>query len=512
MKMSHLLGIDLGTSSVKVVLVNREGKVVATSSEKYTTYSPHPGWAEQDPEEWWQVTVKVINRVIDENHIGPEQIQGLGLSGQTHGTVILDKNLLPLRKAIIWMDKRSISQVHGLEERMGERLPRVTGLPISCGFMAPSLLWIKENKPFLWDKIYKVLLPKDYLRLKLTGVVASDVTDAGGTLLLDTAKRKWSKEIIDGLGIPYNFFPPLYESLEITGQITEKSAKEISLKKNTPVVAGGADQVMAAIGNGAVTEEGIVSSIGTGALLVGCTNHPIIKPDRVLHTIPHALSQKWILMGAILSGGSCLDWFFNQVIFGGKISSQSKFHQLLSSKISATSAASKGLLFLPYLEGERTPYLDPQARGAFIGLSHRRSQKDLIRAVMEGVVFALRDSLEEFKKAGIKPSYIIAGGGGAKSKVWRQIQADIFNLPVFTTNTEESSAYGASLIAAVGIGIFSTVEKACQEWIKKKNETIPNPQEVELYEKVYRVYHSLYPKLKEDFHTLSGLENIPLYT
>ena len=507
--MTYFLGIDLGTSSVKIVLLNVKGKIVAVSSEGYRTYSPHPGWAEQDPEEWWEATVEATNRVANQAHIGLEQIQAIGLSGQTHGTVVLDKNLLPLRKAIIWMDKRSISQVHGLEERMGGRLPRVTGLPVSCCYMAPSLLWIKENEPSLWKRIYKVLLPKDYLRLKLSGVVASDVTDAGGTLLLDITKRGWSREVIDELAIPYDFFPPLYESSQITGQVTGKAANNISLKEKTPVVAGGADQVMAAIGNAVVAEGRIASSIGTGALLTTCTDHPIIIPNRVLHTIPHALSGKWILMGAILSGGSCLDWFFSQVILEGDISSQSDYSQFLSSKIASTSAASKGLLFLPYLEGERTPHLDPQARGAFIGLSFQHSQKDLVRAIMEGVVFALRDCLEEFKKAGIKPSYVTAGGGGARSKVWRQIQADIFNLPVFTANTEDSSAYGACLIAAVGTGIFPTVEEACQEWVKKENESIPNPEEVEVYEKIYQVYHSLYPKLKEDFHTLSELEDSP---
>lgn len=502
--MNYVLGIDLGTSSVKIVLVNVEGKIIAASSQGYRTYSPHPGWAEQEPEEWWKATVRAISRVINQTHIDLEQIRGVGLSGQTHGAVILDKNLIPLRRAIIWMDKRSISQVHWLKERMGGRLPRVTGLPVSCGFMAPSLLWIKENEPSLWKRIYKVLLPKDYLRLKLTGAAVSDVTDAGGTLLLDAAKRRWSREVIDELNIPYTFFPSLYESLEITGEVTKKSAKEIFLKEKTPVVAGGADQVMAAIGNGVVAEGRIASSIGTGALLTTCTDHPIIKPDRALHAIPHALPGKWILMGAILSGGSCLDWFFDQIILEVKISSQSNFGQFLSSKIASGSAASKGLLFLPYLGGERTPHLDPQARGAFIGLSFHHSQKDLVRAIMEGVVFALRDCLEEFKKAGIKPSYVTTGGGGARSKVWRQIQTDIFNLPVFTANTEDSSAYGACLIAAVGTGIFPTVEEACQEWVKKENETIPNPEEVEVYEKIYQVYHSLYPKLKEDFHTLSG--------
>jgi len=235
--------------------------------------------------------------------------------------------------------------------------------------------------------------------------------------------------------------------------------------------------VMAAIGNGVVAEGRIASSIGTGALLTTCIDHPIIKPDRALHTIPHALAGKCILMGAILSGGSCLDWFFNQVIVEGKISSQSNFRQFLSSKITSASAASKGLLFLPYLGGERTPYLDPQARGAFIGLSFHHSQKDLVRAIMEGVVFALRDCLEEFKKAGVKPSYIIAGGG-----------------------TEDSSAYGASLIAAVGTGVFPTVEEACQKWVRKENETISHPEETEIYEKVYQVYHGLYAKLKKDFH------------
>lgn len=507
--MGYILGMDLGTSSVKIILVNVQGKIIAASSEGYRTYSPRPGWAEQEPEEWWRATVKATNGVIDQAHIDLEEIRGVGLSGQTHGAVILDKNLLPLRKAIIWMDKRSISQVQRLRDKMEGRLAYITGLPVSCGFMAPSLLWIKENQPSLWKKIYKVLLPKDYLRLKLTGVIASDVTDAGGTLLLDTAQRKWSKEIINELTIPYDFLPPLYESSQISGQVTGKAANNISLKEKTPVVAGGADEVMAAIGTGVVAEGRIASSIGTGALLTTCVDHPIIKPDRALHTIPHALPGKWILMGAILAGGSCLDWFFNQVILEGKISSQLNFHQLLPSKISSVSAASKGLLFLPYLGGERTPYLDPQARGVFIGLSFHHSQKDLIRAVMEGVVFALRDCLEEFKKAGIKPSGIVTSGGGAKSEVWRQIQADIFDLPVFTANTGESSAYGASLIAAVGTGIFPTVEKACQKWIRKENQIIPNPKNVETYDNIYQVYHSLYPKLKEDFHTLSELEIIP---
>lgn len=505
--MAYLLGIDLGTSSVKVVLVNEKGKVMVRSSEGYRIYSPHPGWAEQDPQEWWKATSKTINEVLHQTRVNSSQIQGVGISGQTHGTVVLDKNLLPLRNAIIWMDRRSVSQVERLKEKFGERLTSITGLPIYCGFMAPSLLWIRENEPFLWNRIYKVLLPKDYIRLKLSGEVASDVTDAGGTLLLDTIKRNWSGEIIDELSIPYNFLPPLYESSQITGGVTKKAAEETFLKEKTPIFAGGADQVMMAVGTGIVNMGEIASSIGTGALLIAYTDHPIIKPDKILHTIPYALPQKWTLMGAILSGGSSLNWFLNQIIFSEPFK-KLNFPEFLFKEISSTSAASKGLLFLPYLEGERTPYLDPQARGAFIGLGLHHSQKDLIRAVMEGVIFALRDSLEEFKKSGIKPSYIIASGGGAKSKLWRQIQADIFNLPILTTNTEEASAYGASLIASVGTGIFPTVEEACEKWIKKGGEIIPNPEDVEIYEKAYQVYQGLYPKLKDDFHTLSALEGV----
>jgi len=504
--MIYLLGIDLGTSSVKVILVNEIGKIIAKSSERYAIYSPHPGWAEQSPEEWWKATIKAINKVLNQARVNSWQIQGVGISGQTHGTVVVDKNLLPLRNAIIWMDRRSVPQVKKLKEKFGERLTHTAGLPVSCGFMAPSLLWIQENEPLLWNRIYKVLLPKDYIRLKLTGQVASDVTDAGGTLFLDTTKRNWSRRIIDEAGIPYDLFPPLYESSQITGRITKKAAKETLLKEETPIFAGGADQIMMAVGSGVVKMGEIASSIGTGALLIAYTDYPIIKPDKILHTVPYALPQKWTLMGAILSGGSSLNWFLNQIISGGI---PKNFPEFLFEEISSTSAASKGLLFLPYLEGERTPYLDPQARGAFVGLNLSHSQKDLIRAVMEGVVFALRDSLEEFKKLGIKPSYAIASGGGAKSKLWRQIQADIFNLPVFTTNTEEASAYGASLIAAVGTGVFSTVEEACKKWIKKGNEIIPDPEDVEIYEKAYQVYHGLYPKLKSDFHTLSTLS--PLF-
>ena len=502
--MTYFLGIDLGTSSVKVILVSHSGKIVARYSKGYAIYSPFTGWAEQDPEEWWQAVTRAIRGVLAQARIDSSLIKGIGISGQTHGTVVLDKNHHPLRKAIIWMDRRSVPQVERLKKESGKRIMSITGLPISCGFMLPSVLWIKENEPEIWDKIFKIILPKDYIRLKLTGEVASDVSDAGGTLLLDVVRRTWSKEIADETGISFSFFPPLFESSQLTGYVIEESANKTGLKKNTPVFAGGADQVMMAIGSGVVDQGDVASSIGTGALLIAYLTHPILKPDRVLHTIPYAIPERWIIMGAILSGGASLSWFINRIL--GINLLEKKLDEFISQELSSRSAASRGLIFLPYLDGERTPHLDPLARGSLIGLTLNHDQRDLIRAVMEGVIFALRDCLEEFKKSGIKPSRLVATGGGAKSKIWRQIQANIFNLPVAVPNTEEASAYGASVIAAVGSGFFSSTEEACKRWIKKEVVALPNCQEVKIYSEVYQIYRQLYSKLRKDFHFLSRIE------
>ncbi len=507
--MSFVLGIDLGTSSVKAILVSEGGEIIASSSQGYPIYSPHPTWAEQDPEEWWESTIKAVRKAVHQSHIRPSQIKAVGLSGQTHGTVLVGKSLLPLRKAIIWMDQRSIAQTQWLQERLGKRLWRITGLPIATGFMAPSLLWIRKNEPGIWKKIHQFLPPKDYIRLKLTGNLASDVTDAGGTLLLDTGKRKWSPEILQKLEIPASFAPPLCESCQVTGKITKNAAKEISLKEGTPVSGGGADQIMGAVGNGIVETGRVACSIGTGGLVVTPMDHPQLAPDVGLHTIPHAIPGKWILMGAILSGGSSLSWFHRQVISGEEknLKSESSY-QFLVRQVLPSPAASKGLIFLPYLKGERTPYLDPQARGAFIGLSLQHNRRDLTRAIMEGVVFALKGSLEIFKGLGIEISSVTAWGGGARNKLWRQIQADIFNLPILISPTQEGSAYGATITAAVSIGIFSTIKEASRQWIKIKGEVLPIPANVAVYNKAYLIHRGLYSKLKHDFHTLSKLENV----
>jgi len=498
----YFLGIDLGTSSVKIVLINEKGKIISKSSENYPLHFPHPDWVEQNPDDWWKSTVKALKKLILNSGIESSKIQGVGLSGQTHSTVVLDKNLSPLREAIIWMDQRSYSQVYSLKEKFGDNLYKITGLPVATGFMAPSLLWLKENEPKTWEKIYKILLPKDYIRLKLTGEIAGDISDACGSLLLDTAKRKWSKEILEKLGISENQLPFLYESCEISGYVSKEGAEESALIRGTPVFAGGADQVMGAVGNG-IIEEGIGSSIlGTGGQFLTCINSPKIYPQGGLHTIPHALKRKWILMGAILCGGICLDWFFRKIL-KKEISFSPDLYETLFKEASHIPPGSEGLLFLPYLKGERTPHLDPRARGAFIGLSLSHSRGHLTRAIIEGIVYALRDTKERFKELGINLSYIVSSGKVGENYLCRKIQADIFNLPVVTLNVKEQSAYGAALVAGVGSGVFSGLKEACQRCLRIIERIEPSPENVEIYDQYYEIYRKLYVNLKDAFHSLS---------
>ena len=500
--MAYFLGIDLGTSSVKVILIDEKGKVIGKSSENYPLHFPHPGWVEQNPEDWWNATKKALKKLILNSRVESSKIRGVGLSGQTHSTVVLDKDFSPLREAIIWMDQRSYSQVYSLKEKFGDNLYKITGLPLATGFMAPSLLWLKENEPKTWDRIYKILLPKDYIRLKLTGEIAGDISDACGTLLLDTAKRKWSEEILEKLEILKNWLPSLYESCEISGYVNKDGAEESALGRGTPVFAGGADQVMGAVGNG-IVEEGIGSSIlGTGGQFLTCINSPKIYPQGGLHTIPHALKGKWMLMGAILSGGICLDWFFRKIL-KKEISFSPNLYETLFKEASLVPPGSEGLLFLPYLKGERTPHLDPRARGAFIGLSLSHSRGHLLRAIIEGIIYALRDTKEKFEELEINLSYIVSSGKVGESYLCRKIQADIFNLPVVTLNVKEQSAYGAALVASVGAGVFSGLKEACQRCLRIMERVEPSPENVEIYDQYYGIYRSLYPCLKDVFHSLS---------
>lgn len=500
----YFIGIDLGTSSLKAIIVNREGKIVARARRSYPIYSPHPGWAEQDPEQWWGATCQAVEDLFKKERVDASKIEALGLSGQTHGLLLLDDNLKPLRKAITWLDQRSSSHVREIDKQKLEMIMQTSGIPLVPGFMAASILWSRDLEPEVWKNVRRIILPKDYIRLKITGEVAADLTDAGGTCLLSTRERCWSEEILRMLDVPTSLLPPLFESTEITGKVTTSASRQIPLPAGIPVCAGGADQVMGAIGNRIVGGGDTACIIGTGGQLVSYMRDPLVQVKKGLHTIPHAVPGSWIMMGAVLSAGVSLSWFINKILLGRSISGDEKasWGKLLNN-LPSRPAVEKGLIFLPYLKGERTPHLDPEARGVFAGLSLDHSREDLIRAVMEGVSFAFRDSLERMKEAGLSPGRIIVSGGGAQNQLWRQILADVLCTPLYSVSSTEQSAYGAALCAAISTGFFSSFSEGCQKWIEVTGQTSPSAFS-STYEEGYRIYRRLYPQLREDLHALSA--------
>ena len=502
--MKHLMGIDLGTSGVKVVIITPDGRTKGIGSSEQSFSTPKPSWAEQDPDEWWRTALKAIkNALKDSGNIG-QDIGGIGLSGQMLGATFLDKNLNVIRPCIIWCDQRSSAERDYIENRFGmQRLLELTANYPLTGYVAPKLLWLKNNEPEAYGRIFKVLLPKDYLRLKLTGELAAEVSDAGGTYLFDVGKRCWSDEMLDGLGIPKDFMVKLYESHEVTGYLRKEIADELGLKEGIPVVGGGGDQTAGGVGNG-VVEEGIVSStVGTSGVIFACTGSPKIDTKgRGVHTFCHSVKNKWSLFGCTLSAGGSFKWLRDRFCIQEKEYASAKGvnpYDLMTLNASLAKPGSEGLLFLPYLIGERTPYPDPDARGVFFGISLRHGWNETVRSVMEGVTFSLRDSLEILREAGVRVKQVRASGGGAKSQFWRQLQADIFNVEVITTNVEEGTAIGAAILASVGAGYYSSVEEACTAIIRPVTRVEPIRHNVELYEDLYQVYRSLYPAMREAF-------------
>ena len=497
--MDYLLGVDIGTSGTKGVLMDREGKIYARTGREYSINIPQPGWAEQDPKMWWGATIQVIREVIKESEVNPRQIRGIGLSGQMHGTVFLDKNLQPFRPAIIWADQRSSSQCEFIYQKIGkERLAELTGNPIAAGFMCSTLLWMKENQPEMCNKIYKVVLVKDYIRYGLTGNLGVEVTDASSTLLLDIKRRCWSEELLDLLSLPLKILPgEVHESQEVAGSILAEVARNTGLSEGTPVVYGGGDQSMQAVGNGVIRPGILSSTIGTGGQLFITVDKFTYDPKLRVHTFCHALPNKYHLLGAILSAGLSLKWLKENILH------TLDSYAIFDKEAEKIRAGSEGVIFLPYLLGERSPYMNPQAKSVFFGLSLKHHQVHLIKAVMEGVVFALRDCLEVFEELGIKIEQVIASGGGAKSRVWRQIQADVFNKELSMTQSIEQAAMGAAILAGVGVGIYKNTEEGCKEAVKLKKEKIkPIPENVDIYNKQFEIFKSLYQDLKEDFKGL----------
>ncbi len=495
--MNLFLGIDVSTTSTKAIVINENGEVIGVSSSEYTFETPFPLWSEQDPDLWWNATKKSIRDCINKTGLKPSQLKGIGLTGQMHGLVILDDEGNVLRPSILWNDQRTQKQCDQIRSMIGKQeFVQITGNDALTGFTAPKILWVKEEEPGVYARIKHVLLPKDFIRYKLTGEFAIDRAGGSGTVLFDLARRDWSLDLIRSLGLDPEWFPPTFEGTQVSGTLTYEAAEAIGLISGIPVFGGGGDQAAAAVGTGAV-EEGIVSiSLGTSGVVFAATNHPFIDPEGRLHSFCHAVPKKWHLMGVMLSAAGSLRWFRDT--FRIDVS----FDDLVAGA-QEVPPGSDGLLFLPYLTGERTPYPDPMARGSFIGATVRHTFQHFTRSVLEGVAFGLRDNFELMKQAGLKEiKQVRITGGGAKSPVWRQIIADILNVEIVTINSKEGAAFGAALLAATGAGVFASVEQACLDTIKITEHVSPADKN-HIYEKMYSVYRTLYPSLKGAFHKIS---------
>ncbi len=498
--MPYLLGIDVSTTGVKALLIDQDGQVTGSANTEHPLSTPYPLWSEQDPQDWWNGAVQSIKQVLQETHVSGEDVKGIGLTGQMHGLTLLDAAGRVLRPAILWNDQRTGAQCDEIRARLGRsRLIEITGNDALTGFTAPKILWVQENEPDTYRKVKHLLLPKDYVRYKLTGEYAIDRADAAGTILLDIKTRDWSPEVLQALNIPGAWLPKTFEGPEITGQVSAEAAALTGLCAGTPVVAGGGDQAAQAVGVGAVQPGIVALTLGTSGVVFATTGQPFIDPEGRLHAFCHSVPGRWHLMGVMLSAAGSLRWFRDTVAPG------IDYDQLLE-PAKTIPPNSEGLLFLPYLTGERTPHPDPLARGLFAGLTIRHDLPHLTRSVLEGVAFGLRDSFELIKAAGLSEiRQVRVSGGGARSALWRQILADVFDAELVTVNTTEGAAFGAALLAGVGTGIWKDVDAACQATVKQTGQTTPQPEAVQAYHQGYAVYRQLYPAFKEISHELSQL-------
>jgi xylulokinase len=487
--MSFLIGIDLGTSSVKAILIDLDGSVISQAQKNYSIDVPKTGFAEQSPKVWWTSTVSVLRELLIRGNIAPSLISGIGLSGQMHGLVLVDHRGEVIRPAIIWSDQRSKLQI----EKINQTIKQENAIDkmlnsVSTGFLLSSLLWIKENEPESYERADKILLPKDYIRFKLTGEIGVESTDASSTLAFNVSERKWAAFLINKLGIKEELFPAVFEPYNIAGEVATLASKETGLKKGTPVVFGGGDQFMQAIGNGIVSPGIVSSNIGTGGQIAVMVEQPLYDQQLRTNTFCHIRPNTWNIQGSSLNSGLSLDWLKTNIL-------KENDFQALTKNAQKVEPGSEGLIFLPYLTGERTPHLNPNAKGIFFGLTLNHRNDHLVRAVMEGAIYSLRDSLEIIESLGILTDKVIASGGGAKSKLWLQIQADIFNKPVYTTETSEEASMGAAIIAGVGVGLYSSVEEACEKLISIRSEVFePIKQNVSVYIERYQLFKELYKR------------------
>lgn len=494
-----LIGVDVGTSATKVVAFDTCGNKLAEHSVEYPLYQPHNGWAEQDADDWVNAAVISLAEVIKK--LDGKKVAGVGVSGQMHGLVMLDEDMKPIRRSIIWCDQRTVKECDEMTEKVGkERLFEITCAPAMTGFTASKLVWVKNNEPENYAKCKHMLLPKDYVRYCLTGTLYMDYADASGTQLLDIKNRCWSKEVCDALGIDMSILPTLCDSCASCGNITEEMAKKIGLGETCPVAAGAGDNASAAVGCGVVENGDAFATIGTSGVVFAPTDEIKLDPKGRIHTFCSAVPNQWHVMGVVQAAGFSLKWVKDNLCVD--ISERAEkngdsVYAVIDKIASETPIGSNGVMYMPYLMGERTPHLDPFARGAFVGLGGANSRNDMLRATMEGVSFALKDSLEIFASVGVNPDKTVLCGGGAKSPVWRNMLTDVFGTDTCTSSSTESCALGAAILAGVASGVYETVKDGCTKSIFENDALSPNKENSEVYQKYYSVYKKVYPALKE---------------
>ena len=507
--MKYLIGVDLGTSATKTVLFDEAGQVIISAAQEYPLLQPENGWAEQDPHDWRDATTATIRAVVQKSGVAAADIKGIGISGQMHGLVMLDEKDEVIRPSIIWCDQRTGEECKEITERVGlDRLMAITANPALTGFTASKILWVRNHEPKNYARCRHILLPKDYVRFTMTGVFATDVSDASGMQLLDIPKRAWSQEVLDKLDIPREWLPEVYESPEVTGHLTKAFAEATGLTEETVVVGGAGDNAAAAVGTGVVREGRAFTTIGTSGVVFAHMNAPHIDTKGRVHTFCCAVPGAWHVMGVTQAAGLSLRWFRDNLAECYKRREKETgidAYAFMNHDVAEVPRGSRRLIYLPYLMGERTPHLDPDCRGVFFGLSAIHTKQDMMRAVMEGVSYSLCDCQEILREMQVNTKAMMACGGGARSEVWRQMLADMYGCPVQTIRAKEGPALGAAILAGVGAGVFPDVVTACERLIEPDAVCRPDAAAHAYYEKGHKLYQKLYASLKDSFQDLAAL-------
>lgn len=507
--MNYVIGIDLGTSATKTVLFDENGTAVSSASREYPLYQPHNGWAEQKPEDWRDAAIETIARVVKESGVDPEAIKGLGISGQMHGLVMLDEQGEVIRPSIIWCDQRTAKECEEITEKVGaERLIEITANPALTGFTASKILWVRNHEPENYARCRHILLPKDYVRYILTGDFATEVSDASGMQLLDVPNRCWSDEVLEKLEIDKSLLAKVYESPEVTGHISERAAELTGLSVSTLVVGGAGDNAAAAVGTGIVKDGRAFTTIGTSGVVFAHSSTVTIDPKGRVHTFCCAVPGCWHVMGVTQGAGLSLKWFkdnFCEDYVAKAEAAGCDPYDFINEDIMETPVGSNKLIYLPYLMGERTPHLDPDCRGVFFGLSAIHKKPDFLRAIMEGVSYSLKDCNDILVEMGVKVDEMMACGGGAKSPIWRQMLADMYDCTVKTVSAQEGPALGVAILAGVGAGLYPSVEAACEKMIQTDKSCEPITENTERYNQFHKIYKNLYSCLKEQYKELAKL-------